>query len=428
MNIAVVGANYKGAPLEIREQIAAALGNQEMALAHLKDRIPNLDELVLLSTCNRFELYLASKTQQTLAVREAIFQLLCDICAAEPSDLQPLLYQYTDEPVVKHLFRVVTSLDSMVLGETQISYQVKKAWEAARQAKTIGSLLDRLFQQAVYLGRRARAETSINQRPISLASVAVDLVEDVLGNLDRLHFLLIGTGKIGALIASRLSQRKVGHISIASRRYRNALGVAQPLNAKAIHWAEISASLASVEVVISASAATHPIITVAQVKNILERRHSPLFFLDLAVPRDVEPEVKQLSGVRLFDVDALKTIAQAHRRQREKAIPQVETLIEQESERYWHWFCNRETASLIRALCQRAELLRQQEVKKTLHRLNLASPEQEALLEQMSQRIVNKLLHTPLVQMKRWKKQEQHKRDVVCELFDLELPTEGYDD
>jgi glutamyl-tRNA reductase len=332
MALHVLGINHQTAPVSLREKVAFAPDSLAPALASLR-ALPQVREAVLLSTCNRTELYAHSDDDG---------QALAGWLSAHPEaggDLQAYLYRHRDADAVRHLFRVASGLDSLVLGEPQILGQVKQAWSAARQAGALGGQLDRLFQQAFATAKRARTDTRIGANPVSVASTAVRLAQESFARLSDSTVLLIGAGETIELAARHLVEAKVQRLLVANRTLAHAQELASRHGGMALPLAELDKHLAEADIVFSATASRTPILHRAQVEHALRlRRHRPMLLLDLAVPRDIDSDVSGLRDVFLYTVDDLERAIEDNRRSRREAAEQAEAIIELQTARFVeHW-------------------------------------------------------------------------------------------
>lgn len=400
-SIFVWGLNHRSDSVAARERLMRTLAPPDDDVAAPTLRQSDWTESVWLATCHRVEIYGVAAGDPP----DARANLIADLSALSGLDRSAIAansYAFEGHDAIRHLFRVAAGLDSMVLGEAQILNQVKRAKESAETAETIGPLLHRLFRQAIRLGKRARTETAINRHPVSMASIGVDRAEASLGSLAGRTALIVGAGKIATLAARRLREHEVDGIRVANRRRETAMDLIDQYDARFVPLGDLADALAEVDLVISASGAPEPLIRRADVEDVLNRRSTALVVIDLALPRDVEPDVAELPRVDLYNVDDLQTIVQAHRDARQSEVAPIERMIDADVDRFTKWLKERDATSLICALRDRAEAIRAEELESTLRRLQLDDAEREALVEQLSRRLLNKLLHQPTVQIKRW--------------------------
>jgi glutamyl-tRNA reductase len=419
MAIVVVGLNHTTAPIAVRERLAFSDPARLDALARF--RPPEVTELVILSTCNRVEMYL-----QTADIDASVASCVAFLAAyhnVPPAQFTPHLYQLSDLEAVRHLFRVAASLDSLVLGEPQILGQVKDAYLAAQAAARTGSIFSQLFERALSVAKTVRSDTGISDHAVSVSYVAVELAKKIFENLHYRTVMVLGAGDTAELAARHLISHGVTSVFIANRTAERAERLAQALQAKAIPWAAFPEHLAYTDIVISSTSAAQPIIAPALVREVLRaRRHRPMFFIDIAVPRDIDPAVNGLENVFLYDIDDLHNVVQENRQARQREALAAEELVWREVRQFQQWLTARHAVPTIVALRQRAEEVRQQELDKALARLGPLDERQRRAIEALTSGIVNKLLHAPTVYLKRSAPEDQVRDAVqlVRHLFDLD--------
>ncbi|HKE92240.1 MAG TPA: glutamyl-tRNA reductase [Gemmatimonadales bacterium] len=391
MPLACTGVNHRTASVALRERLALGpVAQQRLLHESRQDPRAPFTELAILSTCNRTEVYAAP-----LEASGAPLELLSSIAAVPPASLLPHTYHETGVGAVRRLCRVAAGLDSMVLGESEIQGQVAAALQTAEAAGTAGPVLSAAFHAAVQAGRRARAETGISHLPTSVSSEAIRLLRDVAGPLDNLSVLLVGTGKMGRLAGQAL-RRATARLRVISRTADRARELARLCDAEALGWHELAEAIAQSDAIICSTAAPHAVVSRDLVRGAIAtggaRRR---VFVDIAVPRDVEPEVRALEGCELYDLDTLQLRLAGNLETRRQEIPAVETIVEQEVERFDAWQRRRAVHPLLVELRAQGEAIRQREVARVLRRHRAASPEVAALLDEFSKSLVNKLLHEP---------------------------------
>ncbi|WP_407354267.1 glutamyl-tRNA reductase [Luteimonas sp. R10] len=387
MNLHALGINHQSAPVALRERVAFAEHALPGALAALR-ALPQVREAALLSTCNRTELY---------AITDDDGQALADWLATHPEggDLHAYLYRHRDADAVRHLFRVATGLDSLVLGEPQILGQVKQAWAAARAAGALGSRLDRLFQHAFVTAKRARSETRIGNSPVSVASVAVRLAQDSFTRLADSTALLIGAGETIELVARHLVQADAKRLLVANRTLAHAQDLASRHGGVALPLAELDRHLSQADLVFSATASREPVLHRAQVEAALQaRRHRPMLLLDLAVPRDIAPDVAELKDAYLYTVDDLERSVEDNRRNRREAADAAEAIVELQVARYAEALAAGPLNEPLRRLRAHGEHARAQALARARRQL-AAGQDPEAVLEFLAHALTNRLLHAP---------------------------------
>jgi glutamyl-tRNA reductase len=374
MTLTLVGLSHHVAPVELRERVTL---NVEDAAALAR----SLGDAVCLSTCNRTELYLAEGDEERGAA--ALEEL-----AGE--SLTGVLYRLHDEAAALHLFRVAAGLDSLVPGEGEILGQVRAAYEAV----TTGPLLDRVFRQALSVGKRVRTETAIGESPASVSSAAAALAAQVFGDLHGRRVLLVGAGRIGELAAANLASRGATIAFVANRTVDTARSLAHRFGGSAIALGDIAAHLGDVDVVVSSTSAPEPVLRASDVPS---RRHSPLFFIDIAVPRDLDPAIHRLDGCFLYDIDDLEAVVAETLAGRRAEAERAEQLVVEEAERFRSWRASLDVVPAIASLRARAEEIRSAELAKVDGRV---SDDERRTLESVTAQILNKLLHLPTVRMK----------------------------
>ena len=390
MPLIALGLNHLTAPVALRERVAIDADATPPALADLAAQ-PGVDEAMILSTCNRTELY--------CSVREGAEQSPSNWLHARnqmtPGRLDEFLYLHTDDAAVRHVFRVATGLESMVLGEPQILGQVKDAWRAARTANTLHAPMDRLLQNAFQVAKRVRTETRIGTGPVSVAFTAVRLVEQAFADLHESCVLLIGAGDTIELAARHLVDSHVKRLLVANRTLEHAQSLASRFGGYALPLDELDRHLAEADIVISATASREPVLRTAALQRALKaRKHRPMFLLDLAVPRDIEPSAAQLEDVYLYTVDDLEQVIEDNRRSRREAAEQAEAIIALQVEHYLQWWRASDHQDTLRRLRQRGEDERDATLARARELLQQGRPPEQAL-EFLAHTLTNKLLHAP---------------------------------
>ncbi len=395
--ILLIGLSHKTAPLEIRERLAVEPDTLQSALAP-GGLVPDICQSVILSTCNRLEIYTVVDDLQSAS--SAIINALSCISHISKETLLQHLFIYHNEAVVHHLMQVASGLDSMVLGEPQILGQVTTAYETALAHKTTGAILSTLFRSAISTGKRVRTETAIGANSASISSVAANLANNLLGDLSQQRVLLIGAGEMGAIAVRALLKRGVSQITVANRTYDKAFNLAQIWSGEAIPFAALSQAIAQADIIISSTSAPHPILTHQLLAPVMATRSDqPLLIIDIAVPRDVAVDVACIKNIYLRDIDDLQGQADENLREREAAIPQVNQIIATSISEFTAWLASLAATSTITALRQQAEQLRQLELQRLFNRLDLDERERN-LVNTMSHRLINKLLHEPTLCLK----------------------------
>ncbi len=404
MNILLIGLNHKTAPVEIRERLAFTPAMLRSALTHFDSthsqaHLKDVREGVILSTCNRLEVY--ALVHKAEIAQNAIVKFLSRACDIPQATLSAYLYTYHDEEAVHHLMRVASGLDSLVLGEPQILGQIRDAYEAALSQRAAGTVLSALFRAAIHTGKRARTETAIGVNPASISSVAANLAGQLLGDLSQRQVLLIGAGEMGAIAVRALLKRGLSNIVVANRTFKNAAQLAETWHGQAISFQKLPEAMAKADIIITSTGAPHTILD----RNLLApamstRPDRPLFIIDIAVPRDVAPDVTEIPNVHLRDIDDLQDQAEDNMQERQAEIPRVELIVDEEVSQFIEWLSSLSAVSTITTWRKQMEQLRQNELGRLFNRLDLDEREQK-LVATMSHRLINKIMHEPTMRLKK---------------------------
>ena len=399
MNIVAVGLNHRTAPVELRERLAVPEARLPEALARLK-RWPGIDEGVILSTCNRVELYAVVK--DTELGLESLSEYLVTIAAdVSPEQVEPYLYRLGGAEAVRHLFRVAASLDSMVIGEPQILGQVKEAFEAALAGKSTGVVLNKVVKKAISVGKRVRTETGIAENAVSVSYAAVELAKKIFQNLAEKTVLLVGAGEMGKLAARHLISAGVRHVMITNRNYERTLDVAKRFNALPVPFDEFHHEMAGADIVVCATAADSFVIGPEDVQRALRsRRNRPMFLIDISDPRNIDPAVGALDNAYLYNIDDLQGHVDMNIEQRLREALKAEDIVRAEVPSIVMWMKSLEVVPTIVALRHRADEIRRAEIERIMAKLGGLSPRQRELVEELAAAITNKLLHSPLIALK----------------------------
>ena len=395
MHLLVVGMNHRTASLAEREALALAPDAAHGVLAEALRRDP-IREALVISTCNRTEFYVA--TEDTDGAAAALRDTVNRVKGADLLPPGPSIYRLDDAAAIRHAFRVACGLDSMVLGEAQILGQLKDAYTAAREAGAAGPMLDRLFESAFRAGKRARAETSIGAGVVSIASAACELARQGLRSLDALRVVVVGAGETSRLAAKHLAHHCPGSVTIVNRTLARAEALALELGIAAQPLERLTQTLAAADLVVTATAAPTAILGVGHVRDAMATRSDrPLLIIDLAVPRDVEPEVASVDGVTLHPIDAIQTVVDRTLATRASEVPRVETIVDEEAAKYEAWRRGFEASPIVRDLRDHFERMRSEEIERQLANV---SAEERARAERLTKALVNRLLHLPTVRLK----------------------------
>jgi len=398
MRLTLVGLSHKTAPVEIREKLTFPAHRQEDALSALLDS-PCVSEAVIVSTCNRTEIYACTCAEDDGP--GAIIDFMADYHGLDRHELVRYLYISEGESVVKHLFRVVASLDSMVLGEAQILGQVKEAYEHSFAASTTGRVFNKLFRQSFELGKRVRTETEIGENAVSISYAAVELARKVFDSLEGRTILILGAGKMSELTAKHLVCNGVASVLVANRTYERAQELAERFEGEAIRYDDLYERMRDADIVISSTAATHYVVTKDRVAAAMRgRRGDPLFVIDIAVPRDIDPEVNDVNDVFLYDIDDLNGVVSSNLDERMREAEKAEAIIAEEMSAFEAWLESMEVVPTVAAIRAKAEAIRQAELAKAYKRLGGLTEKEIKTVEAMTSAIVNKMLHGPTNRLK----------------------------
>ncbi len=394
-----LGVSHKTAPVALRERLALPEGRAAGALAELVGH-SEIHEAVAISTCNRTEVYLACG--DAVEAENAALAALSREAGIRPTELLGRLYSLRGADAVRHLFEVAAGLDSMIVGEAEVQGQVKRAYELALVEGATGPLTNRLFRDALAAGKRVRTETAIGRSQVSVSSVAVDLARDLLGDLGARRVLVIGAGGNGELTAQALHRKGVHTVFVANRHYDRAIGLAERFGGEAVRFDDLPAELVRSDIVVSSTGSPHQLVGREEMAAVMEQRtQRPLVLIDIAVPRDIEPTVRELPGVALYDMDDLQRAVAHGQVRRDAEATRARTLIDQEVERFAQWLAGLDVVPTISALRARGEAIARQVLSENASRWRSLSEDDRERVEALARAIVSRLLHEPTVRMKR---------------------------
>ncbi len=392
MTLLALGINHKTAPVSLREKVTFGPDKIDHALDDLLQQ-PLVRGGVVLSTCNRTELYLSVESQSEAS--EQLIQWLCRYHNIQPKDLKSSVYWHQGNDAVSHLMRVASGLDSLVLGEPQILGQVKKAFALSQNNRALSRELERLFQKSFSVAKRVRTETEIGANAVSVAFAACTLARQIFESLNHLNILLVGAGETIELVARHLREHGVKHMMIANRTLARAQTLADEVNAEVISLADIDSRLSDADIVISSTASPLPIIGKGMVERAMKvRRNKPMLLVDIAVPRDIESDVAKVSDVYLYSVDDLEVIIQQNLAQRKAAAVEAEYIVKQESSHFMDWLRSQAAVSTIRDYRSQAELIRAEMTDKALIAIRQGA-DPELVINQLTFQLTNRLIHAP---------------------------------
>jgi glutamyl-tRNA reductase len=397
MHLILVGLSHKTAPIEIRERLTFPAHRQAEALAALTSD-PAVAEAVIISTCNRTEIYAVASVEGGV---DAVIDFMAEFHSLDRHELVRSLYINHGESVVRHLFRVVASLDSMVIGEAQILGQVKEAYDHALNNGGTGKVFNKLFRQSFEVGKRVRTETEIGENAVSISYAAIELAKKVFDTLEGRTILVLGAGKMSELTAKHLVSQGVKSVLVANRTFERARELAERFNGEAIRYDDLYERMRDADIVISSTAATHYVITKDHVAQSMRGRGGrPLFLIDIAVPRDIEPAVNELGNVFLYDIDDLSGVVESNLEERMREARRAELIIDEEFSAFSRWRESLEVQPTVAAIRARADLIRRSELEKACKRLGSLSEKELQTIDALTCAIVNKMLHGPTQRLK----------------------------
>ncbi len=399
MSVLLLGVSHKTAPVEVRERFAIPEARTGELVGQLIER-PGIAEAMVLSTCNRVEFLVRSET--TLDPSPEVLSWLSNSHQFPFDETQSFFYRYTDREAVRHVFRVASSLDSMVLGEPQILGQVKGAYAAAKAAGALSGHLDQVLTQAFRVARRVRNETGVGQLAVSVSYVAVELARKIFGELDGLSILLVGAGKMSEAAARHLRGAGASRVWVTNRTYERAAEMARLFQGEAVPFDRLLELLTTVDIVISSTGSPTFILNKGTAQGVIAaRKNRPIFLVDIAVPRDIDPEVNSIDNMFVYDIDDLQHVADANLRERRREADHAERIIEEELEKMMHRLKTHQVAPTIVSLQSELDRLRRAEFERHRSKLGDLSPEQEAAIDALTRGIVNKIAHPPITEMKK---------------------------
>lgn len=422
MNIIVVGLSHKTAPVEIRERVAFSPTAMEKPLRQVAD-LPGITEGLIVSTCNRVEIYAVSREAE--AGVDRLRRFMADFHGLTLDQLDSHLYDFQGEEAIRHVFRVASSLDSMVIGEPQILGQIKTAYGYAGEFKTAGLILNRLLHKAFSVAKRVRTETEIASNAVSVSFAAVELARKIFDTLEDKTVLLIGAGEMCELAARHFMNNGVSRVHVTNRTFERAQKLAEEFGGKPILFDNFVDHLNQIDIILTSTGAPNFILGHKTIEEVIRRRkYRPMFFIDIAVPRDIDPRVNDIDNVYLYDVDDLQGVVQANLKERHKEAKKAEGIIDQEIGAFFKWLGSLDVVPTIVALRKKLEEIRRAELEKTFGNLKDLGAKERKSIEALTAAIVNKVLHQPMTLLK--KSQNEPSGDSYVEavrvLFDLELP------
>ena len=417
MTFQLIGVNHHTAPLEVRERLAISEKRLPEAVQKLAE-YPDVDEAMIVSTCNRVELLARCKNGGA-----DLRGFIRNFFAADPIDFDKHLYEYKGNDAIRHLFRVTSSLDSMVVGEPQILGQMKEAYAVARAMGTVNSQLDALVTRSFAVAKKVRTETAVASSAVSVASVAVDLAKKIFGDLKGKSVYLVGAGKMCELAARHLIAHGAGTIFVANRTHDRAQKLAAKFNGEALRWDDLYDTADRADIILTSTGAPVSIFKRDHVERFMARRKNrPMFFIDIAVPRDVDAEVNKLDGVFVYDIDDLQQVVSSHISDRKREAQKAEDIVAVEVDRFLAQMRTADVVPTIVSLQEHLETIRQAEIDRVRGRLGELNPEQEIAVDAMTKGIINKIMHTPITSLKSAAREQEATTviDLVRRLFNLQ--------
>src|SRR5437764_6031591 len=415
MQLALVGLSHKTAPVEIRERLAFNSEALRLALTSLVAR-NEVTEAIILSTCNRVEVVAESPNDRLIR------DFLCDFHQISHDSVSKHLYSFRNTEAIRHVFRVAASLDSMIVGEPQILGQVKEAYRVAADAGTVGMHLTALMNRAFAVAKKVRSETGISQSAVSVSYAAVELARKIFGDLTGKTVMIIGASKMGELAAKHLKRNGVSSVLVTNRTFERAVELAKVFEGAAVPFEHFTDHMDRADIVISSTGAPHFIIGKILAEQIMHRRkNKPMFFIDIAVPRDIDPTVNEIDNAFLYDIDDLQQVIDANLKERMKEASRAEEIIDSEVQAFCVKMQSREVVPLIVQLRDTVEKLRRDEIERNRRHLRDLSPEQQAAVDQITKSIVNKILHPPIEQLKQMAHDPQAPdlADIIRKIFNV---------
>jgi len=425
IKIVNIGMNHETAPVELRELVAVGEHTIDEVMGTIRT-IKDIKETIVLSTCNRVEILFTTDNEK--GATESVIDFLCRYSQISREKLLPILYIYNDQEAIHHIFRVGASLDSLIIGEPQIIGQVKEAYRIALDHKSSSVILNKLMHKTFSLAKKIRTETEISGSAVSISFAAVELGKKIFGDLEGKKVLLIGAGEMAELAATYLVHNRVDKIKVANRTFRRAVEIADQFHGETISFEEIGDQLLHVDIVIASTSSPEPIISSDQVKKAMKgRKNRPLFFIDIAVPRNVEPRVNEIENAFVYTIDDLKGIIESNLSKRKDEAVKAERMVDEEVIKFSEWLKTLDVVPTIVALKEKCKKIRQIELKKTLSNLGNLTPEQRKSVENLALSITKKVLNDPIVFLKT--KENRSSRnlylDITQKLFNLDSNNEN---
>lgn len=407
MKVFVAGLNHKTADVDVREKLAFNGPRLEEGLIRFRE-LPEIEEAIILSTCNRVELY--ANVSDTLKATESLKTFLSEFHNINRGSLDNALYLYDDTDAVRHVFRVASSLDSMVVGEPQILGQLKDAFDLALKKKTTGILLNKLMKKAISVAKRVRTETRIAENAVSISFAAVELAKKIFTDLSKKVCMLLGAGEMAELAARHLISNGVKEIVVSNRTYERACDLAKEFHGRSVRFDKFIQEMVRIDIVICSTGAPTYIVTKSQMQKVMkERKQKPVFIIDITVPRNIDPEINDMDNVYLYNIDDLQGVVDANIFERQKEAEKAEKIIEEEIDTFLKWQSSLDSVPTIVALREKAEEIKREELNRLLNKIPQIGEKEREAIEYMASAIVNKLIHPPTTVLK----EDSEDRDVL---------------
>ncbi|HSP05791.1 MAG TPA: glutamyl-tRNA reductase [Acidobacteriota bacterium] len=417
MTITVTGLNHKSAPVEVRERLHISEEKIPDALRDLQKRVP---EGLIFSTCNRFEVL--SRQEDAEHARVELVRFISEQRGLDPEVFERYVYYHEGPDAVRHVFRVACSLDSMVVGEPQILGQLKQFFAMAQQEHTIGFTLNAVMERAFTVAKRIRTETQIASSSVSVSSVAVELAIKIFGKLDNKTALIVGAGKMSLHAIRHLKSRGIHLILVTNRTYQKAAEIAEQVQGRAVAFEDLPSRLSEADIVISSTGSTEFILRKEDVHRAMTlRKNRPIFFIDIAMPRDIDPRVNEIANTYVYDIDDLKNMADANRKEREQEAEKAEEIVLAEAESFWHKLKTHEIHPTIREIQSKIEELRKSEIERSMKKLGPLTEEQQKALEQLTSSLTSKILQSSFAELRHLSHEPDglEKIELIRKLFKL---------
>jgi glutamyl-tRNA reductase len=420
IRIVNIGMNHETAPVELRELAAVGEHTIDEVMSTMRT-IKDIKESIVLSTCNRVEILFTTENEE--GATESVIDFLCRYSQISREKLLPLLYIFYDQEAIRHIFRVGSSMDSLIIGEPQILGQVKEAYRVAVNHKSSSVILNKLMHRTFSLAKKIRTETEISGSAVSISFAAVELAKKIFGDLEGKKVLLIGAGEMAELAATYLLHNRVAKIMVANRTFHRAVEVADQFHGETISFEEIGDQLLHTDIVITSTASPEPILFTNQVKKAMKgRKNQPLFFIDIAVPRNIDPQINEIENAFVYTIDDLKGIIELNLSKRKDEAVKAERMVDEEVIKFSEWLKTLDVVPTIVSLKEKCKKIRQVELKKTLSNLGNLTPEQRKSVEKLASSITKKVLNDPIIFLK--SKENRSSRnlylDIARRLFNLD--------